>query len=192
MIEVEMKFATPRHNETRTQIASLGAELRDIADEEDCYLDSSDGRLMKMDEALRVRQKGESNFITYKGPKLDGSTKTRAEIEVQLAHGESVYEDARALLSAIGYEERARIKKKRERHSAQSGEFTVEVSLDLVDDLGCYVELEILADPENLPKAREALLDLARKLQLVDSERRSYLEIWRDRRHGFADPEHPA
>ena len=63
MIEVEMKFATPRHNETRTQIASLGAELRDIADEEDCYLDSSDGRLMKMDEdALR-------SFHRSKGPR---------------------------------------------------------------------------------------------------------------------------
>ena len=36
------------------------------------------------DEALRIRTVGDTSFVTYKGPKLDATTKTRRELELPL------------------------------------------------------------------------------------------------------------
>ena len=48
----------------------------------------------RTDEALRLRHVGEFNYITYKGPKLDATTKTRREIEIGLADGHQAATDA--------------------------------------------------------------------------------------------------
>jgi len=40
--------------------------------------------LRRRDEALRIRVVGDKSFVTYKGPKLDKTTKTRREIELPL------------------------------------------------------------------------------------------------------------
>ncbi len=54
---------------------------------------------------------------------------------------------------------------------------SVEVSLDEVDRLGSFLELELLADDDQLDAARECLASLAGQLALSGSERRSYLEL---------------
>jgi ABC-type sulfate transport system permease component len=41
----------------------------------------------RYDEAFRLRRVGERNYMTYKGPKLDATTKSRPEEEVRLADG---------------------------------------------------------------------------------------------------------
>jgi adenylate cyclase, class 2 len=53
----------------------------------------------------------------------------------------------------------------------------VEVALDQVAGVGHFVELEISATDETLDGARQALADLATRLELAASERRSYLEL---------------
>jgi predicted adenylyl cyclase CyaB len=53
----------------------------------------------------------------------------------------------------------------------------VEVSLDDVEGVGQYVELELMAPSDGVEAARRCLADLAAQLGLAASERRSYLEL---------------
>jgi predicted adenylyl cyclase CyaB len=53
----------------------------------------------------------------------------------------------------------------------------VEVSLDHIEGLGDFVELELMATRHNVDEAREAIAGLAERLNLSNSERRSYLEL---------------
>jgi adenylate cyclase, class 2 len=60
----------------------------------------------------------------------------------------------------------------------------VEVALDQVERLGTFVELEIVSDQVGLDAARACLASLAAELQLISSERRSYLELLLEKRGG--------
>ena len=53
----------------------------------------------------------------------------------------------------------------------------VEVSLDAVDRLGTFVELELVVPPAEFEAARACIGSLARRLELTQSERRSYLRL---------------
>ena len=53
----------------------------------------------------------------------------------------------------------------------------VEVSLDTVEQVGRFVELELLARAEEMEAAKACIAALAERLGLVHSERRSYLEL---------------
>ena len=114
------------------------------------------------------------NCITYKGPKLDSTTKTRREIELPLA-GNS--ESWQTLLEALGFAPRAIVRKvRRPFHLVWRGA-DVEAALDDVQGVGRFVELELVADEAGLDAARARLAELAAELQLHGSERRSYLEL---------------
>ena len=66
----------------------------------DCYYAHPVRDFAASDEALRLRQVGENNYITYKGPKLDTTTKTRREIEISLPDGLQSAAEAAELVEA--------------------------------------------------------------------------------------------
>ncbi|HUG89810.1 MAG TPA: class IV adenylate cyclase, partial [Planctomycetaceae bacterium] len=129
----------------------------------------------KTDEALRIRQNGGTNRVTYKGPKVDLQTKTRREIEI--AFGESPGDGERfaEMLRLLGFREVRAVRKRRTPCDLTWDGRSVEVSLDEVDGLGTFVEIETEADEESRGAARDAILRLAERLNLANSERRSYL-----------------
>ena len=53
----------------------------------------------------------------------------------------------------------------------------VEISLDDVERLGTFVELELVVQSEGIEAAKTCIASLARALELEASERRSYLEL---------------
>ena len=53
----------------------------------------------------------------------------------------------------------------------------IDVSLDDVQGLGLFLELEMSATDDDLDDARAALASLAQHLKLEAGERRSYLEM---------------
>jgi predicted adenylyl cyclase CyaB len=57
----------------------------------------------------------------------------------------------------------------------------VEVALDNIQVIGCFLELEISANDESLESAKKALESLAQELGLGKTERRSYLELIKSR-----------
>lgn len=178
-LEIEMKFPVGDLKSIRERLRALKARRKTIRplQESDQYFNAPDRDFAKTDEALRLRRIGAANRVTYKGPKRDRQTKTRAEIEVPIARGAPAAADFARLLTALGYRPVRVVSKQRHLYHIRRSPFAIEICLDEVQGLGSFVELEILAAAERLDEARSVLLALAADLGLQDSERRSYLQL---------------
>jgi adenylate cyclase class 2 len=179
--EVEMKFPAGDRATLETRLAELGATIAALQSERDVYFAHPARDFAATDEALRIRRKGSANFITYKGPKIDATTKTRREIDLPLPPGEQTAQAWTDLLEALGFTAVGEVCKSRRKARVDWQGRSVEVSLDQVDGLGVYVELELIAEADGLDAARANIVSLAEALGLKGSERRSYLELLRAR-----------
>src|SRR5437588_1615633 len=103
MLEVEMKFAVGDFAAIEAAVAARNIAIGPPRRDADHYFNAPHRDFARTDEALRVRTIGATNCVTYKGPKLDRTTKTRLEIEVPLAGGETAAADFRRLLTCLGY-----------------------------------------------------------------------------------------
>jgi adenylate cyclase class 2 len=177
MLEVEMKFEAPDLAALAARLAELGATLADSRSDSDRYFNAPDRDFGKTDEAVRIRSIGPRNAVTYKGPKLDTATKTRTELEEALPEGRQAAEIAAALLIHLGFRPTAIVRKQRQVYQLDWKGRHVEVTLDHVQSVGEYVEIETLAPADQLHHAREAVQSLAQDLGMTRSERRSYLEL---------------
>lgn len=177
-IEVEQKYCIADTYALLEKLAAHGAQSKHIVQQVDTYFAHPSRDFAVTDEALRIRRVGESNFITYKGPKLDATTKTRREIEMPLASGASSADGYDALLQALSFERVAEVSKIRQSYQLECEGQSIEVSLDQVKGLGDYVELEIaVSDEAEIEAAKQQIETLAAELQLAGAERRSYLEM---------------
>jgi len=78
--EVEQKFPVSDMPALQERLIALGATIGETQVEVDLYFGHPARDFSKTDEALRIRRIGAKNCITYKGPKIDITTKTRCEI----------------------------------------------------------------------------------------------------------------
>jgi adenylate cyclase, class 2 len=185
--EVEQKFPVDNLAAVERKLGSRGAQIGPRVVEVDRYFNHPARDFAETDEAVRIRRKGEEHFITYKGPKIDQTTKTRREIELALADDpspgdKSTVEAWSELLTSLGFRVVAEVRKTRRRAEVEHEGRTVEATLDEVDGLGEFVELELVAEEDGLDAARACLASLAESLGLAGSERRSYLELLLARR----------
>jgi len=175
--EVEQKFRVADSAAIARRLRELGAQEAGAIEQLDHYFNHPSRDFAHTDEALRLRQVGQSNFITYKGPKLDATTKTRRELELPLSPGSDALAQYAELLTALGFRPVAQVHKTRRRyHLAWQGR-EIEIALDNVSGLGDFIELELSADEDGLELAKPAIASLAATLGLTQSERRSYLEL---------------
>ena len=181
-IEVEQKFAATDLAEIERRLGGLSPGHREAVDQVDTYFNHPCRDFGQTDEALRLRQVGERNFVTFKGPKLDSTTKTRREIEIKLAAGETAAGEAVEMLEALGFAKVAQVRKHRVELTVRWADRDIAVAMDQVADLGSFVELELIADEREVGQARGALASLAERLELSNNERRSYLELLLQRR----------
>jgi len=181
-MEVELKFPVQDVDAVATRLASLGAEFASAQEERDLYYAHPARNFAQTDEALRIRQKGGQCFLTYKGPKIDPTTKTRREIDLPLPEGSETFAAWDEMLQALGFWPVAEVRKLRRKAFLAWQGHRVEISLDEVAELGSFIELELVSAPAGLDSARSTLLALADRLSLHQSERRSYLELLLEKR----------
>jgi adenylate cyclase class 2 len=112
-LEVEMKFPVADFTPLERRLREWGALPAESIEEADHYFSAPDRDFARTDEALRLRRIGPANYVTYKGPKRDAQTKTRAEIEVPLAEGDQVATDFMRVLTHLGYRAVAVVRKRR-------------------------------------------------------------------------------
>jgi adenylate cyclase, class 2 len=180
-IEVEKKFPVPDLSQVERELDVMGVRVLPPKTEVDLYYQHPSRDFAATDEALRIRRTGKSSWITYKGPKIDRTTKTRREIDLPLPEGTGGADSWAELLKALGFVPRAEVRKQRRKaHAAWQGT-TIEVSLDEVDQVGTFVELEIVTDTAGVESAKLSIQSLAARLGLVGGERRSYLELLLER-----------
>ncbi|MFV1964062.1 MAG: class IV adenylate cyclase [Pirellulaceae bacterium] len=179
--EVEQKFRVGDGRRIETELEKLGSPFGAPFDQVDHYFAHPCRDFAETDEALRIRHVGHRAYITYKGPKIDDTTKTRREIELPLPEGDEGADGFAALIEALGFSRVIEIRKtRRKAHVSWQGR-TVEAVLDEVATLGRFVELELPADASEVDAAKRCVADLARELGLTQNERRSYLEMLLDR-----------
>ena len=184
MLEVEVKYRTADWSPILEQLRQWQAEFQLSREDTDTYFNAPDRDFKQTDEAVRLRQIGEQNFLTYKGPKRDTATKTRREIEVPLAPGAAAAALAQEWLLSLGYRRVATVCKNRQLWRFQRAGMAVEACLDELPEIGQFVELEIQAEESCFAEAQAVVLQTATELGLHDQERRSYLEIILQRQEG--------
>jgi adenylate cyclase class 2 len=175
-LEVEAKARAEDLNAVETTLVAMGAVLDAHKLERDEYFAHPARDFAATDEALRLRVTSAEDGggwsraeLTYKGAKVDQSTKTRPEenIDIQVDQVEGV----RWVLEQLGFTPVARLVKHRR-------EFVVEgltVCLDDVEGVGRFVEVEVLSS--DVEVARGRVLALFHRLGLKPDVRASYLEM---------------
>ncbi len=175
--EVENKFSVGDVAALELRLEARGAPLEDPQLQIDTYYRHPGRDFAKTDEALRIRRMEAENFVTYKGPKVDKTTKTRKEIEVPIGDGDSGADKFATLLESLGFTVVAEVRKRRRKSKIVVDGNDVEIAVDEVDNVGGFIELELRATDETLDAARKCLISVAGELGLGTPERRSYLEM---------------
>jgi adenylate cyclase, class 2 len=204
--EVEQKYPLADVAAVEAALARLGATCHATVEQVDRYFNHPCRDFAATDEALRLRRTDQALAITWKGPRLDATAKTRRELELPLAEAAvpaaAVAEAAvpaaalsqtavpatldswTELLEALGFRQvREVAKQRRVAHVAWQGA-AIEVALDHVAGLGNFLELELQAEAAGIAVAAARIESLARELGCTAAERRSYLEMLIERRGG--------
>lgn len=175
--EVELKFALDDRATVESSLRELGAQQQGVEIQRDHYFNHPDRDFALTNEAFRVRNIDQENRITYKGPIVDTETKTRKEIEIPFAPGARTSAQLEELLKELGFRPVHTVTKKRTIFALDWENRHLEITLDEVDEVGNYLEIETLAGEDDRESARDVILKLARHLGFHHAERRSYLRL---------------
>ncbi|MDR0326870.1 MAG: class IV adenylate cyclase [Planctomycetaceae bacterium] len=181
--EVEIKFRVENAAELERQLQQLGGTgFGELATELDSFFQHPCRDFAQTDECLRLRKRvlpdgTLEHSLTYKGPKIDSTTKTRQEIEIPVAEPEQW----ESLLVALGFHLSASVQKFRRRQKLTRNGRNVEIVLDTLPALPesgrLFVEMETMASEEEVDECRSLLLDIAQQLGLSEPIRESYLKL---------------
>jgi len=174
-LEVEQKYCVGALGPIRERLDSLGARWLPTTDQCDTYFAHPQRDFAVTDEALRLRRSDNALALTYKGPRTDRALKTRREVEVALP-GEAAAGLTEILL-ALGFRRVAEVKKRRaEAEIVWQGQ-QAHVALDEVEQVGVFVEIEVIVPAGVTDAAAQAVASLAEDLSLTVVEPRTYLEL---------------
>ena len=177
-IEVEIKI--PGNLEkVRDRLYELKAiKLEDQVDHFDTYLNHPNRDFKQTDEALRIRRlENHQVELTYKGPKFNDKSKSRNELNIKIHDDEDTLS---IIFDHLGFNVGGRVKKTREFWKYEG----VLITLDNVEFLGEYVELEIVMEDISLVDQKvEELKAIAKTIGLDPNNHKikSYLELIEDK-----------
>lgn len=181
--EVEIKIPITDLSVIREAIlASSGKELNSEV-QTDVYYAHPCRSFEETDEALRVRSRGEianghlsdhysTVELTYKGPKVDATTKTREEYSLGLEDSQIISQ----ILARLGFAQVATVIK----HRTFFRIADITLSIDDVEGVGTFIELEAIASGESdMDARRDEIIAMVRRIGLDPSQsvRESYLEL---------------
>jgi adenylate cyclase class 2 len=170
MLEVELKVRVASLDPVRRTLQQHNARFCGRVHERDIYYNAPHRDFSKTDEALRVRFSDGKTVVTYKGAKLkDLNLKAREELNTEVGSG-GTFSD---ILTRLGFIRSAEVNKWRENYRFGNAS----IALDEVEDLGTFVEIEVLAD--NDASIAAATVDrIAKELGIVGKPiLASYLEL---------------
>jgi adenylate cyclase class 2 len=170
MLEVELKVRCPSLDPVRSRLTGCNAQFCGKVHEHDIYYNAPHRDFGVTDEAVRVRYTDGHAMVTYKGPKIKSfGLKAREELNCAVESGE-VFE---AMLDRLGFKKTAEVNKWRENYKLSDAS----ISLDNVDELGMFVEIEVMAaddDPGATSKIEKIAKEIGAKGEPILA---SYLEL---------------
>lgn len=175
MLEVEQKFVLADKEALFDQLEHLGATRGTNLEQEDLYFTHPVRNFAETDEAIRIRRNGSDNRITYKGPKRATVSKVRKEIELAFESGQPAFEQLSEMLELLGFRSLRVVRKLRIPFTYLHHQRAFEITVDEVEGLGTFAEIELLAEESELQEADAAIIELAASLELSDPTQKSYL-----------------
>ena len=175
--EVELKFAVDRFDDLRTILQEENAVSKGTQQHRDTYYAHPSRDFVETKEALRVRRIDDQPLVTYKGPKLAGEVKTRIELEWELSPGDADGDKMEALLVHLGFRRVAEVIKRRESFELSWRNVATTVTLDDVEGVGKFSEIERVSDSDCRDEAQADVASLAKRFGLTVAEPRSYLSM---------------
>ena len=139
--EVELKFPLESHEQVIQKLTELRAEPTGAVEQQDTYFNHPSRDFAQTDEAVRIRVSGGQCFITYKGPNVDARSKSRREIEIPFGSEKADADRFRELLGMLGFREVRTVKKRRKTYELRWEDRPVELALDDVEKLGCFLDV---------------------------------------------------
>ena len=170
MLEVELKVKVPSLDPVREQLARKQARSTGKVHEHDIYYNAPHRDFGKTDEAVRVRYTDDHAVVTYKGPKIKKfGLKAREELNFAVESG-ATFE---TMLDRLGFTRTLEVDKWRETYRLGNAS----VSLDTVEGLGTFAEIEVITENEN--DNPTGLIEMIAKEIGVEGEPNlaSYLEL---------------
>lgn len=178
MIEVEIKIPVADKVLLEQKLQENGFVQGKRVKESDTYFNSEAYDLRKKDMALRIRSCEEldtkelKSFIAYKGSKLDQVSMTRKELETGIENAEI----GKELIMSLGFYALQPVVKIRQYYPLNE----ITACVDQVENLGDFLELEILVEKEqDREEALSILKDVLEKtgLNWDNVTRTSYLSM---------------
>ncbi|MDO4188129.1 MAG: class IV adenylate cyclase [Lachnospiraceae bacterium] len=167
MIECEIKLQINNMTEVKEKLLSIGFIEAYRLTETDTYFDNVSGDIRANDNALRIRKtinhstKSKSSQLNFKGKKLDSISVSRPEYETGVDDSDAVV----SILNSLGYAPVSpKVVKNRTLLNAKSLDkkqlaelgidgftdmFSINACLDEVEDLGDFLELEVIVTTES-------------------------------------------
>ena len=191
IFEVEVKVPITDIGFIENGLERLGAIKTNTETQIDLYLNHPCKSFGTTDEVLRLRRRVNISMedqdeidithplleMTYKGPKIDTTTKTRVELSL----GIDDIDIAKELLIRLGFKEVAVISKKRIFYHINE----IIVSIDDVENVGIFLELERLVySKDRIPETRNDIFHLLEEIGVdpKKSIRTSYLELFLEKK----------
>jgi len=187
MYEVELKFRLADSSTLHDHLGRAGFVLVSEATNEDTYYNHPCRDFKESGEALRVRRENGVPSVTYKGTKSASTgsavhVKAREELEWRLDPGDEDGRRMETLLERLGFQRVATVSKKRQTYRSEITSQPMLVTIDDVDGLGWFAEIETVLQEEDpsadqIEQARDRVRRLAGQLGLDQDEPRSYLRM---------------
>jgi len=177
MLEVELKVKIPSLDPVREELVRKKAQSGGKVHEHDIYYNAPHRDFGQTDEAVRVRYTNDHAVVTYKGPKIKKfGLKAREELNFAVECGRTF----ETMLDRLGFTKTLEVNKWRETYKLG----TASVSLDMVDGLGTFAEIEVMTESET--DNPTALIEKIAKEIGVAGEPilASYLEMLLDKQPG--------
>ncbi|EHQ36661.1 class IV adenylate cyclase [Methanoplanus limicola] len=167
--EVESKNRVESIDRIKQILEENNAGYLGVSMQDDMYYNSLIRDYARTDEALRIRDTGDSAELTYKGPKVKAAgAKAREEYNVAISSAE----DMEKVLLKTGFFVSRGVKKRREEYLFMDAT----IALDIVEGLGHFVEIEIISEDKD--SAAEKINEIKEFLEVTgESIQTSYLEM---------------
>ena len=158
-IEVEEKYFVQDIQKLESHIKSQEFKLVSCYNETDEYFTDIDSIYVKNRTCLRLRNSNNNLELTFKG-KSNEFLNSYAKIEKNIELKTEQYDDILDMLKKLGYYSYVFVNKNRKTYTKNIDELVYNVMIDNIENVGSFVEFEILAENFNY-----SLKELKKKLE---------------------------
>ena len=172
-VEVELRALI-----TQSTIEKINSKPKKVSQEHDLYFRYKTDK--KKSWIVRIRRKGNKHVLTYKSSKKFGEG---AWDEVNIPVGKRVALQLASFFEDNEHNLEVEIAKFRRTFKIDG----MEINVDEIENLGTFIEAEILAKVENIEGAKDKIRAYFKKLDIPDVNitEKGYVGLMRDKKYGI-------